>query len=75
MSRDVVFKEDESWDGNIDTNVTGATKIPYDRRIKRIKDHEDQEDQQSDQEGTPPRSLEGDHVENEVEHGELWIHK
>ena len=68
VSRDVVFKEDESWGGNIDTNVTGAAKIPYDEKDK--KDHEDQEDQPSDQEGTPPRSPQGDHLENEVEHGE-----
>ena len=42
VRRDVVFKEDESSNGNIDTNVTGATTIPYDEKDK--KDHEDQED-------------------------------
>lgn len=46
MSRDVVFKEDESRDGNIDTNVIGATTIPYDGK--------DKKDQPSDQEGIPP---------------------
>ena len=64
VSKDVVFKEDESWDGNIDTNVIGAATIPYVEKDK--KNHEDQEDQPSDQEGTPTRSPQGDHLENEV---------
>ena len=42
VSRDVVFKEDESWDGNIDKIVIGATKIPYGEKDK--KDRGDQED-------------------------------
>ena len=48
VSRDVVDKEDESWDGNIDRSVIGAGRILYDEKDKR--DHEDQEDQPSDQE-------------------------
>ena len=54
VSRDVVFKEDKSWDRNIDKIVTGVAQIPYDEKDK--KDHEDQEDQPSNQEGTPPQS-------------------
>ena len=68
VSRDVIFKENESWNGNAYTNVTSAATIPYDEKDK--KDHEDQEDQPSDREGTPPQSSQGDHLENEVEHGE-----
>jgi hypothetical protein len=31
VSRDVVFKEEESWDGNIDKTITGTT-IPYEEQ-------------------------------------------
>ena len=39
MSRDVVFKEDRSWDRNIDKIVTGVAKILYDEKDKN--DHVD----------------------------------
>lgn len=42
--------------------------IPYDEKDQ--KDHEIQEDQPSCQEGTPLGIPQGDHLKNEVEHGE-----
>ena len=52
INRNVVFKKNDTWDGNIDKIVIGVATIPYGEKDKR--DHQDQEDQPSDQEGAPP---------------------
>jgi hypothetical protein len=49
VNRDVVFKEEESWDGNIDKTITG-TIILYEEQREKV-----QGEQSNEQGGIPSR--------------------
>ncbi|KAH9310793.1 hypothetical protein KI387_025828, partial [Taxus chinensis] len=67
LSRDVVFKEEESWDGNIDKTISGTTTMPYeDQKEKGQGDQGEQEEQSNQQEGIS----EGESSQIQVEQGE-----
>ena len=68
ISRHVVFKEEESWDDNINKIATCTTPILYDDQEG--KDQGNQVDQTNEQGGTPSRSKHGDNAQMEDGQGE-----
>jgi hypothetical protein len=65
VSRDVVFKEEESWDGNIDNTITSTTTIPYEER------EEKGQGKQSNEKGRiPSRIPQEENSQRKVEQGE-----
>ena len=68
ISRDVVFKEEESWDGNIDKIVTGTTPILYDDQEGKYQ--KNQIDQTNEHGGSPSKSTHGDNTQMEDGQGE-----
>ncbi|KAH9309499.1 hypothetical protein KI387_037410, partial [Taxus chinensis] len=67
LSRDVVFKEEESWDGNIEKTISHTTTMPYEDQKGKSQGHQgEQEEQSNQQEGIS----EGESSQIQVEQGE-----
>lgn len=59
ISQDVIFKEEESWDGSIDKSIAGTPTL-YEQDGK---DQENQEDQSNEQRGSLSRSSQGNSIQ------------
>ena len=64
ISRDVLFKEEESWDGNIDKTIIGTPILYEEQREK------GQGEQSNEKGGIPSRIPQEENPQREVEQGE-----
>jgi hypothetical protein len=68
VSRDIVFKEEESWDGNIDKTITRTTTIPYEGQEEKCQG--EQGKQSNEQGGIPSRITQEENSQRNVGQGE-----